>query len=155
MQYEQDALLSNNERDFIVKAVRQDVRLDGRSPYDCRKLRVQVRPAVWIALRQQPGSSSEAWGSTSWRLRRSPCSCKITAPHLATQFALDDHSATVQLGGTTALAAISAELTAPYQDRGREGAVRCGCLERWPSFCTGDTRLTNVHMQPLTRAACA
>eukprot|EP00775_Hariotina_reticulata_P011359 gene11359-11508_t len=40
------------------------------------------------------------------------------------KFALDDGSATVQLGSSCAMAAITAELTTPYQDRAREGAVR-------------------------------
>lgn len=40
------------------------------------------------------------------------------------QFALDDRSATVQLGTTTAMAAITAELTTPYNDRAREGSVK-------------------------------
>ena len=43
---------------------------------------------------------------------------------LCLQFALDDRSATVQLGTTTAMAAISAELTSPYNDRAREGSVK-------------------------------
>ncbi|KAF8067289.1 RRP45A [Scenedesmus sp. PABB004] len=63
-----------------VHAIKEEVRLDGRSPYDVRPLKVT--------------------------------------------FALDDHSATVALGATTAMAAIAAELTAPYQDRSREGSVR-------------------------------
>eukprot|EP00878_Enallax_costatus_P031999 GHUV01035084.1.p1 GENE.GHUV01035084.1~~GHUV01035084.1.p1 ORF type:complete len:204 (+),score=29.86 GHUV01035084.1:597-1208(+) len=81
MQRNADNFISNNERDFIVKAIKEEVRIDGRGPYDYRELKVQ--------------------------------------------FALDDRSATVQLGSTTALAAITAELTAPFQDRAREGAVRC------------------------------
>lgn len=50
-----------------------------------------------------------------------------THPNLrccAVQFALDDRSATVQLGTTTAMAAITAELTTPYNDRAREGSVK-------------------------------
>jgi exosome complex RNA-binding protein Rrp42 (RNase PH superfamily) len=43
---------------------------------------------------------------------------------LCIQFALDDRSATVQLGTTTAMAAITAELTSPFNDRAREGSVK-------------------------------
>jgi hypothetical protein len=40
------------------------------------------------------------------------------------QYALDDRSATVQLGTTTAMAAITADLTTPYNDRAREGSIK-------------------------------
>jgi len=43
----------------------------------------------------------------------------------ALQFALDDRSATVQLGTTTVMAAITAELTAPFNERAREGTIKC------------------------------
>jgi hypothetical protein len=40
------------------------------------------------------------------------------------QYALDDRSATIQLGTTTAMAAITADLTTPYNDRAREGSIK-------------------------------
>jgi hypothetical protein len=57
-------------------------------------------------------------------LHRSPAFLHNRCVLLLVQFALDDRSATVQLGGTTAMAAITAELAAPYQGSQREGSVR-------------------------------
>jgi exosome complex RNA-binding protein Rrp42 (RNase PH superfamily) len=48
----------------------------------------------------------------------------VPAAAAAVQLALDDRSATVQLGSTTAMAAITAELAAPYNDRAREGSIK-------------------------------
>jgi len=39
-------------------------------------------------------------------------------------FALDDSSATVQLGGTRVMAVVAATLEAPYADRHNEGSLR-------------------------------
>mmetsp|Transcript_6871 Transcript_6871/g.19381 ORF Transcript_6871/g.19381 Transcript_6871/m.19381 type:complete len:96 (+) Transcript_6871:455-742(+) len=33
--------LSNNEKDFIKQAIRRDIRLDGRKPYDYRAVDIQ------------------------------------------------------------------------------------------------------------------
>lgn len=42
MQRDADALLSNNEREFIVKALADGQRIDGRGPSDYRPVQFQV-----------------------------------------------------------------------------------------------------------------
>lgn len=81
--------------------------MDGRSLYDWRTIKVQV------GLQKQ--GNSRLRGSDAHQPTRDLCPL---------QFALDDRSATVQLGTTTAMAAITAELTTPYNDRSREGSVK-------------------------------
>ncbi|CAL8462171.1 g1702 [Coccomyxa elongata] len=73
-------LISTNERDFILKALKEEVRVDGRTPYEHRKITYQ--------------------------------------------FSLDDRCATLDLGQTKVMTVITPTLTAPYEDRPNEGAVR-------------------------------
>lgn len=80
LQRDADAAISNNEREFILKALKDGQRIDGRTPFELRTARFS--------------------------------------------FALDDSSATVQLGSTRVMAVVCATLDAPFADRHNEGSLR-------------------------------
>ncbi|KAL4427701.1 hypothetical protein ABPG75_001790 [Micractinium tetrahymenae] len=80
IQRDADLAISNNEREFILKALKEGQRIDGRGPHELRPPRFS--------------------------------------------FALDDCSASVQLGGTRVMAVVTATLEAPYADRHNEGSLR-------------------------------
>ena len=82
------------------------MRLDGRRPYDLRKVKFEVRQDGPCAVR-----------APMQHVRLS------LSPHCM-QFSLDDQSATVHLGSTRVMTVISAQLEPPFADRPSEGSIR-------------------------------
>lgn len=115
---------------LCVQALQHELRLDGRRPYDFRKIKVQVSDCRGRSLRPLPSWQPSRCPSLPVRevqplplLLAEALKRRIT-PMRSAQFSLDDRQATVQLGTTRVVTAIAAELTAPYPDRPSEGSYR-------------------------------
>jgi exosome complex component RRP45 len=47
--YASNALLSSNERNFVVDALKEQLRIDGRRYYDVRNIKISYGPALGLA----------------------------------------------------------------------------------------------------------
>ncbi len=88
---------------YAVQALLENIRIDGRSPFDSRKVIIEVCSESLLLIRY----------GVSCFLQHGP----LTGCTLHLQFGQNDDSATVSLGSTRVLTTISPVLEAPYPDR--------------------------------------
>jgi exosome complex RNA-binding protein Rrp42 (RNase PH superfamily) len=95
--------LSGNERAFVLKALQDGVRVDGRRPFDTRELKIACSSTVRLI----------AWGLSG------RCNPELYSLEPSVHGAQDPMGGHVEvlLGETRVLAAVSIETIEPFSDR--------------------------------------
>jgi exosome complex component RRP45 len=101
-----------NEREFIERALQSDLRVDGRRPFDFRRLKILFGRSPSLRPPPPPPSMAFRWG---FRFSEAPGVCVCVCR--------EDGSAEVQLGDTRVMGYATAQLVQPYKDRPNEGTL--------------------------------
>jgi len=115
-----EAVVTTAESTFVRSALAEGLRVDGRSPYDYRTLRIARLPTRALHPSGKPSSCATSASSSS---ASSSSSAHGHHPHkqLPLEAAACASGVEVQLGRTRVSVRISAEIVRPFPDRPTEG----------------------------------
>ncbi|XWS28322.1 hypothetical protein CRYUN_Cryun25bG0058400 [Craigia yunnanensis] len=107
--------LTVNDKNFIKSALFSDIRIDGRKPYEYRKIAIKFGRQVLASFINLVITLFHAV-VLKLLILKLVCTCKDIC-------IIEDGSSEVQLGQTRVMGITAAQLVQPYRDRPKEGVL--------------------------------